>query len=146
MNCIRLGTDNSITVHKWPDKKDPDRFIEELIGKNCYIFEPLHPVNLFYHPDIAIKNASPFQEGGTLAMMIDPYCWFSENNDVNVFASWFMGADRTHMAITGNVVFCWERCDLNSRRVEYSGLKPDMEEKLLKVLKRYVEKIERSAE
>jgi hypothetical protein len=148
MNCIRLGTDNSITVHEWPDDnryRTIHPFLTELIGNDCDLVEQVRPIRLYTDHGGPVKQADSLLYKGMASMLIDE-CGRLKDNEVNVIASWLYGTDLHGSVIVGNVIFCGECFDDESLGLDFCGLEPDVEEKILEMLKRYAKKIERSAE
>lgn len=148
MNCIRLGTDNSITVHKWPDDnryRTIHPFLTELVGNDCDLIEHVYPKRLYRKYGGPVQQVDPSEKRGMATMLIDE-CGRLKDNEINVIASWLYGTDLHGSVIVGNVIFCGECFDDESLGLDFCGLEPDVEERILEMLKGYAEKIERSAE
>lgn len=147
MNCIRLGTDNSITVHKWPDDnryRTIHPFLTELIGNDCDLVEQVRPIRLNTDHGGPVKQADSLLYKGMASMLIDE-CGRLKDNEVNVIASWLYGTDLHGSVIVGNVIFCGECFDDESLGLDFCGLEPDVEEKILKMLRDLAGKMEGGA-
>ena len=148
MNCIRVGTDNSITVHEWPDSnkyRTLHPFLIGLIGNDCDMVEQVHPVRLYKSGGGPMEGTDPYNRKGMASMLIDE-CGRLKDNEVNLIASWLYGADLHGTCILGNVIFCGEYFDDVSRGIDFCGLDPETEEKLLKHLKSLAAQLEGGAE
>ena len=147
MNCIRLGTDNSITVHEWPDDnryRTIHPFLTELIGNDCDLVEQVRPIRLYTDHGGPVKQADSLPYKGMASMLIDE-CGRLKDNEVNVIASWLYGTDLHGSVIVGNVIFCGECFDDESLGLDFCGLEPDVEEKILKMLRDLAGKMEGGA-
>lgn len=147
MNCIRLGTDNSITVHKWPDDnryRTIHPFLTELIGNDCDLVEQVRPIRLYTEHGGPVKQADSLLYKGMASMLIDE-CGKLKDNEVNVIASWLYGTDHHGSVIVGNVVFCGEYFNEAVAGLDFCGLEPDVEEKILKMLRDLAGKMEGGA-
>ena len=147
MNCIRLGTDNSITVHEWPDDnryRTIHPFLTELIGNDCDLVEQVRPIRLYTDHGGPVKQADSLLYKGMASMLIDE-CGRLKDNEVNVIASWLYGTDLHGSVIVGNVIFCGECFDDESLGLDFCGLEPDVEEKILKMLRDLAGKMEGGA-
>lgn len=144
MNCIRLGTDNSITVHEYPDDtryKVVHPFLTGLIGNDCDIVEHVRPSRLYKQYGGPVQQVDPYRMKGMASMLIDE-CGRLKDNEVNVIASWLYGTDCHGTTIVGNVVFVGEFFNEKACGVDFCGLEPEVEEAVLKELKELAAKLE----
>lgn len=148
MNCIRLGTDNSITVHEWPDDhryRTVHPFVTRLVGNGCDIIEQVRPIRLYKNFGGPVEQADSYRHKGMATMLIDE-CGRLKDNEVNVIASWLYGTDQHGCVIVGNVVFCGEYFNEEAAGLDFCGLEPDVEEGILKMLRELVELMKGGAE
>jgi len=136
MNCIRVGTDNSITVHEWPDSNKYHvihPFLSGLIGNDCDIVEQVHPRRLYKKYGGPVEAVDPYQKKGMASMLIDESGKLKDN-EFNILASWLYGTDMHGSVIVGNVVICGEYFNDEAIGIDFCGLEPEVEADILKAL------------
>lgn len=144
MNCIRIGTDSSITVHEWPgDNKyrTVHPFLTGLIGNECDIVEHVYPNRLYKKYGGPVEAVDPCEKKGMASMLIDEEGRCKPNR-INLIGSWLYGTDMHGCPIFGNIIIVGEYFDDEACGVNFCGLEPEVEEAVLKELKELAAKLE----
>lgn len=112
MKLIKISTDLEMTVHEFPDGsyEQQNKFLRELIGNNCDIYEHVMPRRLY--TDLHMKDRPTKIPGQCVSMLIDEESRLKENVP-NLIGSYLYETDKHGCPILGNVLFVGEEwsCD-----------------------------------
>lgn len=140
MNVIRLGTDNSITLHQYPEDHRyavVHPFLCGLIGDGCDTVESVRPIRLYS------RYGGPVENG--MALMLVDEEGLITGKPYNRIASWLYGADIHESIIAGNVVFCGLYLDAFGE-IDFCGLEHETKERLLEYLRHIAAQLEGGAQ
>lgn len=107
MKLIKISTDLEMTVHEFPtgSYEQQNKFLRELIGNNCDIYEHVMPRRLY--TDLHMKDRPTKVSGQCVSMLIDEEGLLKEN-EPNLIGSYLYETDRHGHPIMGNVLFVGE--------------------------------------
>lgn len=107
MKLIKISTDLELTVHEFPSGgyAEENRFLRELIGNHCDIYERVMPVRLY--SELHMKNYLTKVSGQRVIMLIDEEGLLKENKP-NLIGSYLYETDRHGHPIMGNILFVGE--------------------------------------
>lgn len=148
MNIIRLGTDNSITLHQYPEDHRyavVHPFLCSLIGDGCDTLESVRPIRLYSRYGGPVDMKDPHLENGMALMLVDEEGRIT-GKPYNRIASWFYGADIHESIIAGNVVFCGLCIDDASGEIDFCGLEHETKERILEHLRHIAAQLEGGAQ
>lgn len=126
MKLIRISTDLEMTVHEFPEgsHEQQNKFLRELIGNNCDIYEHVMPRRLY--TDLHISNRPTKVPGQCVSMLIDEEGLLKEKVIPNLIGSYLYESDRHGTPIVGNVLFVgeeWSRDGIDFCGIEDSVFK-----------------------
>lgn len=127
MKLIKISTDLEMTVHEFPAGayEQQNKFLRELIGNNCDIYERVMPRRLY--TDLHMKNRPTKVPGQCVSMLIDEEGLLKENES-NLIGSYLYESDRHGHPIMGNVLFVGE--ELGGDGIDFCGIEDSVFEKL----------------
>lgn len=107
MKLIKISTNLELSVHEFPDgtHEEQNRFLQELIGNDCRIYEHVMPdrlyteLHMFEHP-----SKIP---GQCVSMLIDEDGRLKENVP-NLIGSYLYRSEQHGCPIMGNILFVGE--------------------------------------
>lgn len=107
MKLIKISTDLEMTVHEFPtgSYEQQNKFLRELIGNNCDIYEHVMPRRLY--TDLHMKGHPTKVPGQCVSMLIDEEGKLKENVP-NLIGSYLYETDKHGCPILGNVLFVGE--------------------------------------
>ena len=107
MKIIKISTDNEISTHEFPDgtHEEQNRFLRELIGNGCDIYERVMPDRLY--TDLKMKNQPTKIPGQCVSMLVDEEGRYKENAP-NLIGSYLYKTDKHGNPIMGNILFVGE--------------------------------------
>lgn len=107
MKLIKISTDLEMTVHEFPtgSYEQQNKFLRELIGNNCDIYEHVMPRRLY--TDLHMKDRPTKVPGQCVSMLIDEESRLKENVP-NLIGSYLYETDKHGCPILGNVLFVGE--------------------------------------
>lgn len=125
MKIIKISTDLEMTVHDFPagSCKQQNKFLRELIGNNCDIYEHVMPRRLY--SDWHMKNGPTKVPGQCVSMLVDEEGGLKENVP-NLIGSYLYETDRHGCPILGNILFVgkeWDGDEINFCGIENSVFK-----------------------
>lgn len=108
MKIIKISTDNEISSYEFPDgtHEEQNRFLRELIGNGCDIYEHVMPDRLY--TDLKMKNHPTKIPGQCVSMLADEEGGLKENAP-NLIGSYLYKADKHGNPIMGNILFVGEK-------------------------------------
>ncbi len=119
MKLIRISTDLELTVHEFPagDYTKQNKFLRELIGNHCDIYEHIMPGRLY--TDLHMKDHPTKVPGQCVSMLIDEEGLLKEN-EPNLIGSYLYETDRHGHPIMGNILFVGE--EWSSDGIDFCGI------------------------
>ena len=108
MKLIKISTDLELSVHEFPDGsyEEQNRFLRELIGNGCNIYEHVMPNRLY--TDLKIENGPTKIPGQRVSMLIDEEGRLKKNLP-NLIGSYLYRTDKHGCPIMGNILFVGEK-------------------------------------
>lgn len=108
MKIIRITTDLELTEHEFPERSitDQNKFLTELIGNGCDIYEHVMPERLY--TNFHVKNCPMKVPGQCVSMLVDEEGALKENIP-NLIGSYLYVSDRHGYPIMGNILFVGEK-------------------------------------
>lgn len=107
MKIIKISTDLELSVHEFPSgtHEEQNRFLRELIGNGCDIYEHVMPVRLY--TELHIFDRPSKIPGQCVSMLIDEESRLKENV-TNLIGSYLYETDKHGCPIMGNILFVGE--------------------------------------
>jgi hypothetical protein len=135
MKIIKISTELEMTVHEFPcgGYTQENRFLRELIGNHCDIFENVMPNRLY--TELHMKNQPTGVPGQCVTMLIDEEGRLKENKP-NLIGSYLYEVDKHGSLIMGNILFVgveWRKDGIDFCGIEDSVFQ-DLEQKLKKLI------------
>lgn len=108
MKLIKISTDLELTVHEFPSGgyAEENRFLRELIGNHCDIYEHVMPGRLY--SELHMKNHPTKVPGQCVSMLIDEEGLLKDKVIPNLIGSYLYETDRHGSPIVGNILFVGE--------------------------------------
>lgn len=108
MKLIKISTDLDLTVHEFPSGgyAEENRFLRELIGNHCDIYEHVMPRRLY--TQLHMKNSLTNVPGQCVSMLVDEEGALKDNEQ-NLIGSYLYGTDNHGDIIWGNILFIGEK-------------------------------------
>lgn len=127
MKLIKISTDLELTVHEFPSGgyEVENRFLRELIGNHCDIYEHVMPGRLY--SELHMKDHPTKVPGQCVSMLIDEEGLLKEN-EPNPIGSYLYETDRHGHPIMGNVLFVGE--EWGGDGIDFCGIEDSVFEKL----------------
>lgn len=127
MKLIRITTDNEISVHEFPSGgyAKENRFLRELIGNHCDIYEHVMPSRLY--TELHMKSRPTKVPGQCVSMLIDEEGLLKEN-EPNLIGSYLYETDRHGHPIMGNILFVGE--EWGEDGIDFCGIEDSVFENL----------------
>jgi len=127
MKLIKISTDLELTVHEFPSGgyTEENRFLRELIGNHCDIYERVMPGRLY--SELHMKNHLTKVPGQRVSMLIDEEGLLKEN-EPNLIGSYLYETDRHGHSIMGNILFVGE--EWGSDGIDFCGIEDSVFENL----------------
>lgn len=134
MKIIRISTDLEITVHEFPTGTyaQQNKFLCELIGNYCDIFEHVMPRRLY--TELHMENEASEVPGRCVSMLVNEEGRLKEN-EPNLIGSYLYETDLHKNYIMGNVLFVGE--ELTDEGIDFCGI----DESVFKVLEQQLGKL-----
>lgn len=106
---IRVGIDGTVTYHNWPEgtHDQQNKFLRELIGPNCDLYERVMPKHLY--EDWGITNSFDAENPGKLVSMLIDEEGLLKHLPLNIMASQLYGMTEHGQPIVGSVLFVGEK-------------------------------------
>ena len=119
MKLIKISTDLKLSVHEVPygSYKEQNRFLRELIGNGCDIYEHVMPNRLY--TDLKIENRPTKIPGKCVSMLVDGNGRLKENVP-NLIGSYLYMTDEHGCPIMGNILFIGEKCGRDG--IDFCGI------------------------
>jgi len=107
MKLIKISTDLELSVHEFPggSYEEQNRFLRELIGNGCDIYEHVMPERLY--TDLKMLDHPTKVPGQCVSMLIDEDGRLKENVP-NLIGSYLYMTDKHGNPIMGNILFVGE--------------------------------------
>lgn len=104
MKLIKISTDLELSVHEFPDGtyEEQDRFLQELIGNDCRIYEHVMPDRLY--TELHMFDHPSKIPGQYVSMLIDEEGRLKENVP-NLIGSYLYRSEQHGCPIMGNILF-----------------------------------------
>ena len=127
MKLIKISTGLEMTVHEFPvgSYEQQNKFLRELIGNNCDIYERVMPRRLY--TDLHMQDRPKKIPGQCVSMLIDEESRLKEN-ETNLIGSYLYGTDKHGCPILGNVLFVGE--ELGSDGIDFCGIEDSVFKRL----------------
>lgn len=127
MKLIKISTDLELTVHEFPSGgyAKENRFLRELIGNNCDIYERVMPERLY--TELYMTNNVKSVPGICVSMLVDGEGRLKEN-EPNLVGSFLYKTDQHGCPIMGNILFIGEKAGREG--IDFCGI----EDSVFKVL------------
>lgn len=108
MKLIKISTDLELTVHEFPSGgyAEENRFLRELIGNHCDIYEHVMPGRLY--SELHMKNHPTKVPWQCVSMLIDEEGLLKDKVIPNLIGSYLYETDRHGSPIVGNILFVGE--------------------------------------
>lgn len=120
MKIIRITTENEISVHEFPKGKnysEKNKFIRELIGPACSLYEHVMPNRLY--KSLGGSNRVKKEVGSCVSMLIDEEGLYHDV-DVNIVGSYLYETDKHGHPIVGTILIVGEMW--TSGGIEFCGM------------------------
>lgn len=119
MKLIKVSTDLEMTVHEFPTGayEQQNKFLRELIGNNCDIYEHVMPRRLY--TDLHMMDRPTKVPGQCVSMLVDEEAGMKENVP-NLIGSYLYETDKHGCPILGNVLFVGEECGCDG--IDFCGI------------------------
>lgn len=119
MKLIKISTDLEMTVHEFPTGpyEQQNKFLRELIGNNCDIYEHVMPRRLY--TELHIKDRPTKIAGQCVSMLIDEEGRLKKN-EPNLIGSYLYESDKHKNHIMGNILFVGE--EWTDEGIEFCGI------------------------
>lgn len=107
MKLIKISTDLELSVHEFPDgtHEEQNRFLQELIGNDCRIYEHVMPDRLY--TELHMFDHPSKIPGQCVSMLIDEEGRLKENVP-NLIGSYLYRSEQHGCPIMGNILFVGE--------------------------------------
>lgn len=127
MKIFKISTDLELTVHEFPSGgyAKENRFLRELIGNNCDIYERVMPERLY--TELYMTNNVKSVPGICVSMLVDGEGRLKENKP-NLVGSFLYKTDQHGCPIMGNILFIGEKAGREG--IDFCGI----EDNVFKVL------------
>lgn len=134
MKMIKVTTDLKLTEHEFPSGTiaEQNRFLRELIGSGCDIYERVMPKRLYQ--ELGMENTPTRIPGQCVSMLVDEEGLLKENI-ANPAGCYLYGTDEHGHPIMGNVLFVGE--EWTSGGIGFCGI----EESVFQELKAKLESV-----
>lgn len=108
MKLIKISTGLEMTIHDFPTGtySEQNKFLRELIGNNCELYEHVMPRRLY--TELNMQNRPSKIAGQCVSMLIDEEGRFKENVS-NLIGSYLYETDKHNQPIVGNILFVGEK-------------------------------------
>lgn len=108
MKLIKISTDLKLSVHEFPEgtHEKQNRFLRELIGNGCDIYEHVMPDRLY--TDLHMYEQPSKIPGQCVSMLIDEDGRLKENVP-NLIGSYLYRTEQHGCPIMGNILFVGEK-------------------------------------
>lgn len=108
MKLIKISTGLEMTIHDFPvgTYSEQNKFLRELIGNNCEVYEHVMPRRLY--TELNMQNRPSKIAGQCVSMLIDEEGRFKENVP-NLIGSYLYETDKHNQPIVGNILFVGEK-------------------------------------
>lgn len=108
MKLIKISTGLEMTIHDFPagTYSEQNKFLRELIGNNCELYEHVMPRRLY--TELNMQNRPSKIAGQCVSMLIDEEGRFKENVS-NLIGSYLYETDKHNQPIVGNILFVGEK-------------------------------------
>jgi hypothetical protein len=134
MKIIKISTDLELTVYEFPEgtHSQQNKFLCELIGNYCHIFEHVMPRRLY--TELHMEDEAGEVPGRCVSMLVDEEGRLKEN-EPNLIGSYLYESDKHKNHIMGNILFVGE--ELTSEGIDFCGI----EESVFNVLEQQLNKM-----
>lgn len=107
MKLIKISTGLEMTIHDFPvgTYSEQNKFLRELIGNNCEVYEHVMPRRLY--TELNMQNQPSKIAGQCVSMLIDEEGRLKENVP-NLIGSYLYETDKHNQPIVGNILFVGE--------------------------------------
>lgn len=107
MKLIKISTDLELSVHEFPDgtHEEQNRFLQELIGNACRIYEHVMPDRLY--TELHMFDRPSKIPGQCVSMLIDEEGRLKDNVP-NLIGSYLYRTEQHGCPIMGNILFVGE--------------------------------------
>ena len=119
MKIIRISTDLELSVHEFPSGsyEEQNRFLQELIGNGCDIYEHVMPDRLY--TELHMFDHPSKIPGQCVSMLIDEESRLKENVP-NLIGSYLYRTEQHGCPIMGNILFVGEEWSGNG--IDFCGI------------------------
>ncbi len=141
MKVIRISTDLELSVHNFPEGsyKEQNRFLRDLIGNGCDMYEHVMPKRLYTELNMAGQITKI--PGQCVSMLVDEEGKFKDNAP-NLVGSYLYMTDRHGDLIVGNILFVGEKWSEDG--IDFCGIEDNtfkrLELELTKLIKEVANK------
>ncbi len=138
MKLIKVSTDLKMTTHEFPSGSyaEQNRFLMELIGNDCDIYEHVMPKRLY--TELRMKDHPTKTPGQCVSMLVDEEGLLKEN-EPNLLGSYLYQVDRHGHPIMGNILFVGEK--YGSDGLDLCGIEDSVFKELKRRLKHLIQTI-----
>ncbi len=135
MKLIKISTDFELSVHEFPGgtHEEQNRFLQELIGNNCRIYEHVMPDRLY--TELHMFNRPSHIPGQCVSMLIDEEGRLKKNVQ-NLIGSYLYRTEQHGCPIMGNILFVGEKYSRDG--IEFCGIEDSVFELLELELKNLI--------
>ena len=143
MKLIKISTDLELTVHEFPSGgyAEENRFLRELIGNHCDIYEHVMPGRLY--SELHMKNHPTKVLGQCVSVLIDEEGLLKEN-EPNLIGSYLYESDRHGHPVMGNILLVGE--EWGGDGIDFCGIEDSVFENLKPQLEHMIDVMKEAKE
>ena len=108
MKLIKISTNLELSIHEFPTGgyQTQNKFLRELIGNNCSLYEHVMPRRLY--SELNHLNKPTKIQGQAVSMLIDEEGLLKPDAECNLIGSYLYETDKHHNPIVGNILLVGE--------------------------------------